>query len=391
MPPAESAPRRIASVDALRGVVLVLMALDHARGFFHRDEVLGLDPHDLARVGAAAFGMRWLGWACAPIFSLLAGVGVSLAAARGTPKAALSRSLVARGLLLILLELTVVHFCWTFRLSFETRWGLALWALGWSMIALAALVHLPAWCSVLSGAALIAGHDLFDGVSAERFGAWAPLWTLLHAPGWIAVTPGFDFLAWYPLIPWIGVMAAGYGLGSLLQREQPSRRRWLLSVGAALSAAFVLVRLWNGYGDPAPWTSRPDAITTAMAFLDCRRQPPSLCALLMALGPGVLLLGLLDPGVPRPLRPLVVLGRAPLFFYLLHLPLIHALSFAANLARHGHGDFGWPGAPDPPPDAGFGLGVVLLVWLAVVAALYPACAWFDRREQRRRGVRPVHR
>jgi uncharacterized membrane protein len=380
----DRAPGRVSSVDALRGIVLLLMALDHTRGFFHRDVVQGLAAHDLAHTSAAAFTARFLGWTCAPLFSLLAGAGAFLAGARGKPKAALSWFLATRGLLLIALELTVVQWSWTFRLDPVHPWGLALWALGWSMLCLAALVHLPARASLFFGGALIAGHGLLDGLAPERFGVWAPLWTLLHAPGMIALGGDSTFLVHYPLIPWVGVMAAGYGLGPLLLRPAPEQRRALLALGLGLCGLFVLLRLANGYGDPLPWAPQATHAETLLAFFDCQRQPPSLCHLSMTLGPGLLLLGFLATAARLP-RPLLTLGRAPLSFYLLHLPLIHAVAFAVNLALYGHGDFSGPGTPDTPPEAGFSLGVVLLVWLCVVAALLPACASFERWKRTRGG------
>jgi uncharacterized membrane protein len=199
--------------------------------------------------------------------------------------------------------------------------------------------------------------------------------------------PGYHFSVAYPLIPWVGVMAAGYGLGSLWLEEAPRRRRWLLSLGMALILLFVTIRWINGYGDPHAWESQKNPVFRVLAFIHCQKYPPSLDYLLMTLGPALALLSWLDRGFPSFLKPIVVFGRVPLFYYLLHLPLIHGLAVLAAFVEYGSASWLYGSAATPRPENyGYGLPVVYLVWLAVVLALYPVCLWFSRLKQRRREV-----
>lgn len=378
---------RIESVDVLRGLIMVAMALDHTRDYFHWGAIHGHNPLDLATASPWLFFTRWITHYCAPVFCFLAGTGVFLAAARGRSKRELSWFLLTRGAWLVVLELTFVNWAgWNFAIDLHSNWGLVLWSLGWSMIVLAGLVHLPVWAVASFGVAMIAGHNALDGIKPESWGAWAWLWQVLHVSGPIQVTPGFTFFVGYPLIPWIGVMAAGYGFGVVFRWEPDVRRRWLWWAGVGVTLAFVLLRLSNSYGNRGPWTPQPDFLRTLFSFVNCTKYPPSLCYLLMTLGPALIVLALLERPTPRWLRPFLVFGRVPFFYYLLHIPLIHGLAVIGNLVRFGQASFGpvFLGTSHPPPDAGFGLPVVYLVWLAVVVALYPACAWFAELKRRRR-------
>ena len=365
---------------------MVLMALDHTRDFFHVGAFQGWDPLDPARTTVPLFFTRWLTHYCAPVFVFLAGTGAFLSTLRGKSKPELSWFLLTRGAWLVLLELTFIKcFGWTFSLNFHELWGLVIWTIGWSMIVLAALVRLPVWSITTFGLVLIAAHNAFDGVTPESFGGWGWLWRVLHVGGSFEVMPGLRFAAGYPLVPWIGVMAAGYGFGQVLVREPRERQRWLLGLGAGALLLFGLLRFTNLYGDPKPWSVQDNATLTMFSFLDCQKYPPSLCYLLMTLGPAFLVLALLDRGTPRWLQPALVFGRVPLFFYLLHLPLIHALAVGVNFFRFGRADWLYGILPaKPPAEAGFDLPVVYLAWIVVVVALYPACRWFANFKRRRR-------
>jgi uncharacterized membrane protein len=284
---------RLPALDTLRGLVMVLMALDHTRDFFSSARV---NPLDLASTTPAYFLTRWVTHFCAPVFILLAGAGAFLYAARGRTPAQLARYLLVRGLWLVVLELTLVHFGWTF--TFDHRFMLAqvIWAIGWSLVVLAALValRLPVWAIAGLGVAMIAGHNLLGSVDRADLGALNPLWTVLHRPGAIAVGRERELYVLYPLVPWIGVMAAGYGLGPLLLRSTAQRRRWLLRLGAGLTLAFFVLRFANLYGDPHPWQPRADLLRSAFDFLNVEKYPPSLLYLLITLGPALLLLAWLD-------------------------------------------------------------------------------------------------
>jgi len=383
-PTAAPFPHRLDSVDLLRGLVMVAMALDHTRDYFHSSAIQGADPLDLARTTPALFFTRWITHFCAPVFSFLAGLGVFLAIMRGKTKRHLSWLLVTRGLWLIFLELTLLMwFGWAFEIDLHSYFLATLWSLGWSMIALAGLIHLPFWAILTFSLTMIAGHNALDGIRPESWNSWGWLWQVLHSGGPFATKSGFKFLALYPLIPWLGVMSAGYCCGALYRLDAAVRRRWLRRAGCVLIAAFVLLRAANVYGNLTPWTRQPSPVFTFLSFLDATKYPPSLSYLLMTLGPGLLLLAHFERGTPAWMASLLAYGRVPFFFYVAHIPLIHAAAFAMNVFRHGRGDFSLVGG-NPPPDAGIGLGATCCVWIAFVVALYPACKWFSDLKRRRR-------
>ena len=368
---------------------MVVMALDHTRDYFHFGAIHGADPLDFATTTPAIFLTRWVTNFCAPVFSFLAGVGVFISASKGRPKGELSQFLVTRGLWLILLELTVVTwFGWNFAIDLKATFLGTLWALGTAMIFLAALIHLPLRAVAAVALTLIVGHNALDGVKPESWGAFAPLWMVLHTGGTFVVSPRLSIWAFYPLVPWLGVMAAGYVFGSLLAGDPAVRRRRVIRLGLALIAAFLVLRLSNFYGDPLAWKTQSTPLFTVLSVLNCQKYPPSLCYLLMTLGPALLLLAWFERGTPAWMRPLLVFGRVPMFFYLLHIPLIHAAAWVVERLRLGHAE--WliiTSVPVPaPPEAGFGLPVVYLAWGVLVLSLYPACRWFADLKRRRRDV-----
>ncbi len=386
--PAPAAPR-LESVDLLRGLVMVLMALDHTRDFFHED-LHHFQPLDLARTYPALFLTRWITHFCAPVFVFLAGTGAFLSTTRGRTTRDLSLFLLTRGLWLVFLELTWVKCLgWAFHFDYHGIGLAVIWALGWSMVVLAGLVWLPRRFIALFGIVMIVAHNALDGLKPESCGAWEGLWRVLHAGGEFEIAPGWKIGAGYPLIPWIGVMAAGYGFGELLLAESGRRRKWLLRLGLGLTLAFVVVRSTNFYGNPTPWQPQVTGLFTLFSFLDCHKYPPSLSYLLMTLGPALIALALFDRGTPRVLRPLLVFGRVPLFYYLLHLPLIHGLAVVANSLYHGRADWLYgtqpAGALEPAwGGRGFGLLAVYAFWLLAITLLYPACKWFAELKRRSR-------
>ena len=383
-PSPDTAPKtRIDSVDVLRGLVMVIMALDHTRDYFSNAR---FDPLDLSRTSAAMYFTRWVTHFCAPVFVLLAGTGARLSLGRGRSRRDLSRFLWTRGLWLVLIEVTVVSFGWSFDPALHEITLQVIWAIGWSMVALALLIRLPAPAVGAFGIAMIAFHNLLDGISPDRFGGFAWLWDILHVSAWrpIATAAGHSFLLVYPLIPWVGVMAAGYALGGVFSRPPEQRRRLLVGLGAAMVAVFILLRWTNLYGDPRPWHPQRTALLTVMSFMNCEKYPPSLLYLLATLGPSMILLALLD----RPAGPLTsrirVYGRVPFFYYVLHIPLIHGMSFVAGYLMYGPAMFTWGPTNPPPPDVGLGLPGVYVVWLLAVAILYLPCRWFAGLKARRR-------
>ena len=382
---------RLQSIDILRGAIMIIMALDHVRDYVSRD-AQHFRPDDLTQTTAALFFTRWITHFCAPVFMLLAGAGAFLWQQRGRTKGELSRFLITRGLWLIFLDLTFVR-CFGFFFTFD--YGvivlLVIWALGASMIALAALIYLPQRLLLAVSLLMIFLHDLTDGVRAGQFGGWAWLWDILHQQGAFPLG-GHTMVTAYPLVPWIGVMSAGYCFGQLFLLEADHRRRILLRLGTAITLAFVLVRAINIYGDPRPWTAQKSTVFTVLSFLNCAKYPPSLDYLLMTLGPAILVLGLIEHVRVGPSNPLLVFGRVPMFYYVLHLPLIHAV--AALIAGIQFHDLAFlfkhplpTAGGDPktfPADYGFGLPGVYLAWFLIVVALYFPCRWYADLKQRRR-------
>jgi uncharacterized membrane protein len=352
---------RVESVDALRGLVMIIMALDHVRDFFHADAT-SFSPEDLTRTTTALFLTRWITHICAPVFMFTAGLGAFYWLQRGRSKPELTEFLVKRGLWLVLLELTYLHFALFFNFTSDPYLLTVLWALGWSMVALGVLVYLPFRVLAVLSIATIALHNLLD--SAPSTG-W--LSTILHRPGVIYKGPPMIRVA-YPLVPWIAVMAAGFCFGRIMQLDTPVRRRWLVCLGSALTLAFIAIRAINRYGDPAPWSAEIPG-TVVLSFLKCTKYPPSLDFLLMTLGPAMLLLAWFERLQFAPTNPLMVFGRVPLFYFLAHFLLAHVMALALeHLGGHG-----------------YSLGAVYLSWIGVVAVLYPVCLWYGRLKKRGKG------
>ena len=383
--PVAPSRQRIEAVDVLRGVIMILMALDHVRDYYGD---AAASPTNLATATAGLFLTRWVTHFCAPVFFLLTGTGAYLALRRRT-RSGLSRFLLTRGLWLIFLELTVMRFFWQFNVDYRLTVLTVLWALGWCMIVLAGLVYLPPWLVTTIGALMIAFHNLLDGVRAQSFGAFAPIWSVLHAPGVIVADPRHVVFAAYPLVPWVGVTAVGYGLGQLYRWPAARRRALLLRLGIAATAAFVLLRAANVYGDPQRWSPQPTPAFTVLSFVNATKYPPSLLFLLMTLGPAMLVLWAVDQRTPAPLRPAVIFGRVPFFYYLMHVLLMHAAAVVLCYARYGgvHWMFESPTLAHypvtQPPAWPLPLPLVYLVWASLVVALYPICRWYSGLKARR--------
>jgi uncharacterized membrane protein len=376
-----AAVRRLVAIDLLRGLVMILMALDHTRDFFGAS---GMNPRDVG--DPALFLTRWVTHFCAPVFIFLAGISAWLYGARGRSRGELSRFLLTRGFWLIALEFTVVRLAWTF--SFEPSFLVAqvIWAIGVSMVALAALVHLPRWALAALALITIAGHNALDGIEAASFGAAAWLWNLLHEPALVELGQGVSLFALYPPIPWFGVMAAGYCLGPVFVLDPAARRRWLLGLGAAVTAGFVLLRASNLYGDPAPWALEESWSATVLSFLNCEKYPPSLLYLMMTLGPALILLTAFERARGPVAECITLFGSVPLFYYVAHLFLIHWLAVA--FAQLTTGESAWLlGAflPEKPPGYGLGLPGVYLMTLLIVIMLYGPCRLFAAVKRSGRG------
>jgi uncharacterized membrane protein len=394
-PPTEAAPvpgTRIASIDLVRGAVMVLMAIDHVRVYS------GLPAGGPT---AGIFFTRWVTHFCAPAFVFLAGTSAFF---YGRGHAGLARRLVIRGAWLVLLELTYVRVAWTFNLDFM-HYELAgvIWVIGWCMILLAALVRLPRGWLVAVGGIVIAGHNLLDShldaliaaAGASRFGG---LWKILYL-GFFAgpVRLGADgpnLMVLYSIVPWIGVMAAGYAFGGILALEPARRNRVCVGIGLGAIALFLLLRGFNLYGDPRPWSAAAAGADGApplpalFSFLNTNKYPASLDFLLMTLGPLIALLPLLERARGPLARGIALFGRVPFFFYMLHIPLIHALALVVSEIRLGSVS-PWlftnhpMGNPPPPEGYTWSLPLLYLVWMVAIVLLYVACRWFADFKARR--------
>lgn len=377
---------RIDSVDLVRGIIMILMAIDHTRDYFGD---LAASPTNLASTTAPLFLTRWITHICAPVFFLLTGTGAFLSLQRFS-RAELSRFLLTRGLWLILLELTLIRFLWQFNVDYQLTMLTVIWALGWAMVVLSLLVQLPLWAAIGFGLVLIGGHNLFDRIDPTTLGALQPIWQVLHIPGFLLNEPGRVVFLAYPLIPWIGVTAVGYGLGQVYRWEAERRRRFLLRVGLAAVGAFLILRAVNVYGDPRPWSPQDSGLFTVLSFINTNKYPPSLLFLLMTLGPALLLLWGLDRRTPGLLRPALTFGRVPMFYYLIHILLLHLLAVGFSWFRFG--EISWMFQSPTldrfpitqPPGWPVSLPVVYLIWAIVVIGLYPACRWFAELRKRRR-------
>jgi uncharacterized membrane protein len=370
---------RLESVDLLRGVIMIIMALDHTRDFFGQPG----SPTNLATASVALFFTRWITNFCAPVFFLLLGTGAWLSLRKRT-KSELSRFLFTRGLWLLFLELTLFR-CLAVQFNFDYHVTIinVLWALGWSMIVLSVLVYLPACAVTTFGAVMIATHNLLDSINSAN-----PFWSILHSPNIIFSSPGHTVLVAYPLIPWVGVTATGYGLGQIYGWTPERRRALLLRLGIGLTVAFVVIRAINVYGDPSHWTAQRTSIYTVLSFLNTTKYPPSLLFLLMTLGPALIFLAIFDTYTPRLLRPVLIIGKVPMFYFLLHFFLIHLFAVVICYARYGHIYWMFQSSDlanfpiTQLPGWGLTLPLVYLLWTIVVVAMYPLCRWYAALKQR---------
>lgn len=352
---------------------MVVMALDHVRDFFSDFK---FQPTDLQHASTIMFFTRFITHYCAPVFVFLSGTSAFLSMGKGRTVKQESFRLFTRGLWLILLEVTIVRLGWTFNFDYSLIILQVIWAIGVSMVALSALIFLPRMLILSIGLVMIFGHNTLDGLHPS--GSIGVLWQLLHIQGPVHYGQGNTIFIIYPLIPWIGVMAVGYCFGAIFQMEQSKRFRWQYIIGISSIILFIALRLINNYGDPAPWHTQPAWWRTILSFINCSKYPPSLLYLLMTLGPAIAVLPLLEQMTNRAGEIITVYGRVPLFYYILHIYLVHGIGVLASLLFSGGAvvsPFNHPGYPLP---------VVYGVWLLAVVILYFPCRWFM-------GIKKSHR
>jgi len=373
--------RRVESIDLLRGTVMIIMALDHARDYFHGDAYI-YDPLDLTKTTGIIFFTRWITHYCAPIFMLLSGISAHLYGLKNGKKP-LAFFLLTRGLWLIFAELFIVSVGWTFNIHGTTYILQVIWAFGVSMVVLSALIGLNRKLLLAIALILIAGHNALDNIHVAGNGGAAFFWAFLHEQRPFFFGPVLIFVG-YPILPWIGLITLGYYLGDLYAPSQDAARRKkaLRNLGWITIGFFILLRATNLYGDPHPWSTQTNGFFTFLSFLNTTKYPPSLLYICMTIGPAFLFLAYTEKPLNKLSGKLAVFGRVPMFYYLIHIFLLHGLAVVgATLSGHPASDMvnltTWVTANTQLKGYGFGLPTVYLVWIGTVILLYPLCKWFD--------------
>jgi uncharacterized membrane protein len=376
---------RIASIDVMRGIVMVIMALDHVRDFFHQG-AFAYNPTDMATTTPAIFFTRWITHYCAPAFVFLAGTSIFISSQRKSKKE-LSMFLLSRGLWLILLEVVVVRFGLFFNLYYDITVFQVIWVIGASMVCMAALIHLKYPLVLALGLLITLGHNLTDGIQLQPGDNFYFVWAFLHQTGFLNVSADKNFLVFYPLLPWLGIMILGYCLGVLYSKgySQETRIKLLMRLGLIATGLFIIIRAINIYGDPAPWSMQANSLFTVMSFLNTTKYPVSLLYTLMTLGPVLIILSVMERIKIRSsiLKPLEVFGRVPLFYYVLHFYLIHFVSLLLFMQKTGKSfselDFHFTKSfGGITAEGGYALRWAYVIWILLVIALYPVCKWYNK-------------
>jgi uncharacterized membrane protein len=377
---------RVQALDVLRGFVIVLMALDHVRDYFHASGY-GYDPLDFSMTSVAVYLTRWVTHFCAPTFVFLAGVSAWLQGAKGKGRPDLARFLLTRGLWLLVLEMTVIAFGWAFWIPLLPFFQV-IWAIGCSMVVLAALVFLPRTAVLAVGIAIVTGHNLLDPIRSSDFGAWGWVWMLVHEQNVVFSNGEAVLFVAYPVLAWTGVLALGYGLGPIFL--SPHRDRSLVRLALVMLAVFLLLRGLNLYGDPRPWAPQATVGATLMDFFNVRKYPPSLLYICITLAPMLLLVPMFDRLRGPVTGVLRTFGAVPLMAYVAHLYVMHLLAIAAHAAAGQNVDGMFNTIHDFIVNrsvfagTGFPLPVVYGAWIAVLAIIYPLCRWWGEVKRRRR-------
>jgi uncharacterized membrane protein len=374
--------KRIESIDFLRGLVMIIMALDHVRMYF----ALGTwyaEPTNLATTTPLLFFTRWITHFCAPAFVFLAGTSAFLYGMNKSSVKQTARFLFTRGLWLIVVEVVIVNFAWTFDITYSFIILQVIWAIGLSMIVLSGLVFLPGWLIFLTGMILVFRHNLLDSITVQGSSMQAVIWHILHQPGTIFIDSTRFVNVVYPVLPWIGLMALGYVFGTLYRKDFPveQRKRWLFAIGISATLLFVVLRWFNLYGEPREWVMLNTPIFRLMSFLNTTKYPPSLHFLLMTMGPALIMLAAIEPLKYHLTRPVITFGKVPFFFYIVHLYLIHGLAmlFLIYQGREGSEYVLSSAGITSGTLSNFGLSLeaVYLIWVLVVILLYPICRWYQ--------------
>lgn len=369
--------KRIDSIDILRGIIMIIMALDHTRDFFHTGAMTS-DPTNPATSTPILFFTRWITHYCAPLFVFLAGTSIFLAGTKLTKKE-LSVYLLKRGLWLIILEVTIFNFLFSFDPLFHFLGFQVIWVTGVSMVLMAALIYLPLRALLVIGLLIVIGHNALDTFNSPNMPDTPVWWAFLHQQYFTQYAPGRSFMVLYPLLPWPGIMILGYCLGSMYVKgyDAAKRRKTLLWIGTMATIAFFIIRWINVYGDLFPWTQQRNSTATFMSFFNVTKYPPSLLYICMTLGPGLIALAFIEKLSAAWTNIVVIYGRVPMFYYLLHFFVLHLLCMIVFFATGYTMDQAEGMMMFRPDNFGFSLGIVYLIWIAVVAGLYPLCKMYS--------------
>jgi uncharacterized membrane protein len=374
--------KRIGSIDLIRGIVMVIMALDHSRDFFHR-EAFTDNPLNLATTTPFLYFTRWITHFCAPTFVFLSGVSAWLQSRRKT-KSELSKFLITRGLWLVILEFTVLSLGVSADIHFGTITLATIWAIGISMVILGLVIWLPFKFALALGLLIILGHNSIDFAEAYYKGNVSFGWHLLHLPGVFPLAANHSLLVLYPFLPWTGLMITGYCAGKIFTAyDEQARNKMLLRIGIVLILLFILLRFADIYGDPLRWEEQKNLLYSFLSFMNLQKYPPSLLYMCATIGPVLILLSLIKNTTGRLSKIFIVYGRVPMFYYILHFFTLTIIRIVLYISRGHSMEEGMTGVPGIPfkfitPGEGYDLWVAYALWIAVVVALYPLCRWYDR-------------
>lgn len=406
--------QRVQSIDVLRGIIMLLMALDHCRDYFHL-YAFQFDPEDLSQSGSFTFLTRWITHFCAPAFVVLTGIAAYLYGTKqGTTRKDIAQYLLVRGLILIVLEITLVRFGWRFKIDYSSLGFLVIWALGWSMIALAALIYLPRKVLWVVSLLILFFHNLLDSITYQKYKVLDLFWAFLHQNKYVPLSDQFGVNVLYPVLPMIGLIGLGYAMGRWFTWEyKPEiRKGFLLNTGIIFFVLFILLRFvqyithqysylyWENnfwsyitqyFGDPRAWDIQTidGAVSwkyTLMSFINVTKYPMSLFFILLTLGPILILLAYLETAKGWWVKIVNTFGRVPMFYYILHLYLIHLVALLIVLFRN---NFAIEGLMKKhykvlSMEYGYPLWMVYLFWIGILLLLYPICRWFDRLKSSRK-------
>lgn len=372
---------RISSIDIARGLIMIIMALDHTREYLYVDGLTG-NPVDLTTTTPLLFFTRWITHFCAPGFLFLSGISIYLTSFRKS-RGEISGHLIKRGFWFILLDAVLMTLIMTFNPAYNLVFLVVLWVFGWSMIIIGLLIRISFRAVLLAGLIIVLFHNLLDFLPAVKAGKENILTALLLTTRGtlIPLNASHSILVTYAILPWAGIMMLGVGVGKLYESgfDPVKRRRWLFQAGFALTVLFVILRYANVYGDPSPWSAQKNTLFTVLSFLNTTKYPISLLFTCMTIGPLLMLLSWIESIRINWLKPVMVYGKTPLFYFVVHFFVIHLLTTIAFFATgHGVADISDPASPFlfRPAAFGFSIGVTYLFWLAVILIMYFPCKWY---------------